>query len=288
MNTRRLSLVMGLAGVLAFGSEAYASAAADPSPVVAAERAFAADGLTLGVKQSFLKHSTPDAIVFDPGPVKAHEVYGKRPDGKRGPPLVWWPVWAGISRSGDLGFTTGPATFDGQHSGWYFTVWARQAGGGWKWIYDGGAGSARGDAPGPNSEPSQMAAATGGDLSPDAAMAQVRAQEAAVAQAARTDAKAALLKVLTADARVVGSPAAPATDPVSVATELATRATSLELSHIGGGASKAGDLVWTYGDVRWRANGAAGTGHYVRMWRHDLGGWAVIYDMILPTRTPTT
>ena len=35
--------------------------AADPAPVVAAERAFAADGLALGVRDAFLKHSAPEA-----------------------------------------------------------------------------------------------------------------------------------------------------------------------------------------------------------------------------------
>ena len=81
----------------------------DPSAVVAAERAFAADGLAHGIKRSFLTHSAPDAILFAPDPVKAHELYGPRPDTPH-PPLVWWPLWAGIARSGDLGFTTGPAT----------------------------------------------------------------------------------------------------------------------------------------------------------------------------------
>ena len=93
----------------------------DPSAVVAAERAFAADGLAHGIKRSFLAHSAPDAILFAPAPVNAHQLYADRPD-KPHPPLVWWPLWAGIARSGDLGFTTGPSTFDGKPNGWYFTV----------------------------------------------------------------------------------------------------------------------------------------------------------------------
>lgn len=280
--TYPLSLIVCLSGVLA-STQAVAAAATDPSPVVAAERAFAADGLALGVKGSFLKHSTPEAIVFDPGPVKAHEILAKRPDAK-GPPLVWWPLWAGIARSGDLGFTTGPATFDGKHSGWYFTVWARQADGGWKWVYDGGAGSARGDAPGAEAQAAYLAPATGPDLAPETALAQVKAREAALADQARTDPKAAFLTVLAPDARVVGSPAVPATDPTSVAAELATRGPALELAHLGGGASTAGDLAWTYGTAQW----AAGRGHYVRIWRHDAAGWMLVYDMILPVRTPKT
>ncbi|MDF2900198.1 MAG: hypothetical protein K0Q62_257, partial [Phenylobacterium sp.] len=43
-----------------------ALAQVDPAPVVAAERAFAADGLALGIKGSFLKHAAAEAIVFGP------------------------------------------------------------------------------------------------------------------------------------------------------------------------------------------------------------------------------
>ena len=112
--------------------------AADPAPVVAAERAFAADGLALGVRDAFLKHSAPEAIVFQPDVQKVHELFPKQDPDKGGPPLVWWPLWAGIARSGDLGFTTGPYSYDGQLRGYYFTVWKKQADGGWKWVYDGG------------------------------------------------------------------------------------------------------------------------------------------------------
>ncbi|HET6970344.1 MAG TPA: DUF4440 domain-containing protein, partial [Phenylobacterium sp.] len=107
-----------------------------PAAVVAAERAFASDGLELGVQASFLKHSAPEAIVLAPEPTLAHALYAQPKP--KGPPLVWWPLWAGIARSGDLGFTTGPYTFDGKPRAWYFTVWARQPDGGWKWLYDGG------------------------------------------------------------------------------------------------------------------------------------------------------
>ncbi|MER8124725.1 hypothetical protein ABS198_20810, partial [Acinetobacter baumannii] len=91
-----------------------------------------------GIKRSFLKHAAPEAILFAPDPVKVADYFGARPD-KPNPPLVWWPVWAGVARSGDLGFTSGPSTFDGKPNGWFFTVWTRQPDGGWKWVYDGGA-----------------------------------------------------------------------------------------------------------------------------------------------------
>ena len=60
------------------------------------------------------------------------------PDPTTAPSLVWWPNWAGISKSGDLGFTTGGVEVGGARTDHYFTIWRRQADGSWKWVYDGG------------------------------------------------------------------------------------------------------------------------------------------------------
>lgn len=254
--------------------------AADPAPVVAAERAFAADGLALGIKQSFLKHSSMEAILFAPDPVKAHDLYGSRPD-RPNPPLVWWPVWAGLAASGDLGFTSGPATFDGKPAGYYFTVWRRQADGDWKWVYDGGTSSDITGAPGPDAAPATLAPATGEAQPTDVAWIGVREAEAGLAQAAQRDATAAYRAALAPDARIQGSPAAPAATPQAVAAELATRAPRIAFAHQGGEVSGAGDLAWTWGDARWTAGSGAARGHYVRIWRHDREGWRLVFDQIL-------
>ncbi len=258
-----------------------ATTSGDPAPVVAAERAFAADGLAMGIKGSFLKHSAPDAIVFNPDPVKAHALYASRPN-QKGPPLVWWPLWAGIARSGDLGFTTGPATYDGQESGWYFTVWAKQPDGDWKWLYDGGAPSAHGQAPPQGSQPAYLAASTGPKTTASQAMSQVRAAETTLAARAATDTKAAYLAALSPDARVAGSDATPATTPQAVAAELFTRAPKIVFSPLGGNASAAGDLAWTYGGAAWTQGPEPARGHYVRIWQSRSDGWRLVFDQILP------
>jgi hypothetical protein len=238
------ALALALALALATAPKP-AWAATDPAPVVAAERAFAADGLTMGIKDSFLKHSAPDAIVLNPEPQLARAVYGAAKPG--GPKLVWWPLWGGIARSGDLGFTSGPFSVNDNPRAWYFTVWARQPDGAWKWLYDGGppsdpAGAAPQGSPVAYAKPSARAAG-----SPARAMAQVARAEAALAVAAAKDLKAAYLTALADDARVVGSRAKPAANRAELETELATRPTMASFSPLGGQASTAGDLAWTYG-----------------------------------------
>ena len=259
----------------------------DPSAVVAAERAFAADGLAHGIKRSYLTHSAPDAILFAPDPVKAHELYGPRPDTPH-PPLVWWPLWAGISRLGDLGFTTGPSTFDGQPNGWYFTVWARQDDGGWKWIYDGGSPSALGQAPPQGSPPAYLAPATGPSADAATAVTAVPAAEAVLARDAATDSAAAYLAVLSPDARLAGSPQPPATTPAAVKAELATRPAAIAFAPLGGRASSGGDLVWTYGEARWKDAAQDRRGHYVRIWQSRAEGWRLVFDQIPSVAEPAS
>jgi len=284
---RRLSkaaLAMGLALTLPAAAQAAAHAAdpaPNPSAVVAAERAFAADGEAMGVKESFLKHSAPEAIVLNPEPQLAKAVFGAAPPGW--PKYVWWPLWAGVSKSGDLGFTTGPYTVDGRPSGWYFTVWAKQPDGSWKWLFDSGppsdtSGAAPKDSPVAYARPAARAAG-----SPAKAMTAVSQAETALALAARTDSKAAYLAAIADDARIVGSKAKPPATRAELEAELATRPTALRFSPLGGVASTAGDLAWTYGAAQWTADGKDHRGHYVRIWRNDAGGWRLLFDELLPS-----
>jgi len=249
--------------------------------VIAAERAFAARAGVIGVAPSFLEYMTDDAIVFAPDPLLAKAVYSVRPPSKLpkdgGTLLNWWPSFAGVARSGDLAFTTGPASVNGGKPGiFYFTVWSRQKDGGWKWVFDGGVDADGASAPGPEATPLALPPGDARPLAPDVAMDQVREAEIALALRAKADSVAAYKAVLAADAHVQGSPAAPATSPAAVARELATRAKTIAFGPLGGSASKAGDLAWTYGDARW----AGGRGHYVRIWQRRGGKWALVFDQI--------
>lgn len=259
---------------------AAAPKAADPAQVVAAERAFAADGLAMGIKGSFLKHAAPDAIVLDPEPQLAQAVYGAAPESAA--KLVWWPLWAGISRSGDLGFTTGPYTVNGNPRAWYFTVWARQPDGSWKWIFDGGPPSDPAGAAAQGSPVAYAHAAQRSAGSPAKAMSQVIDSEAALAKAARTDVKAAYLAAVADDGRIVGSHAKPPASRADLEAELGTRPQAIAFSQLGGQASSAGDLAFTYGAAQWAGDGHAHRGHYVRIWRKDAGGWRILFDELLP------
>ncbi len=125
--------------LLQVGCACAAGAPVDAAPVVAAERAFAAEGAQRGWAAAFRANSAPDAIMLNPDPVNAHESLAKiQGDGET--TLDWRPAYAGIALSGDLGFTTGPFLIRGREGvvGHYFTVWRLQPDGRWKWIFDAG------------------------------------------------------------------------------------------------------------------------------------------------------
>ncbi|MBS0362030.1 MAG: nuclear transport factor 2 family protein, partial [Proteobacteria bacterium] len=270
------------AALFAASAPAAPKPAADPAEVVAAERAFAARAAEIGIAPSFLEFMTDQAVIFRPEPMLARAVYEAVPPAKTpkegGTRLNWWPNFAGVARSGDLGFTTGPATVNGGKPGiFYFTVWAKQRDGRWKWLYDGGVDADGGAAPGEGVAPIVLPPGDAKPLAPDVAMDQVSAAEIALAAKAKTDVAAAYHAALAPDARMQGSKLAPATTPAAVDQELATRAKAIAFGPIGGSASKAGDLAWTYGDARWDT----GRGHYVRVWQRRGGRWRIVFDQII-------
>lgn len=274
----------------------------DAAPVVAAERAFAADAPSMGIAGSFNKWSVPDAILIAGGQAqRIGEVY---PDGPRPadePLLEWWPNFAGIARSGELGFTTGGVAVNGQRTGHYFTIWKKQPDGTWKWVYDGGSGASAADVPGPETEPVILPVAPlpttyrdpglaieGATPPPsEEAMVAVRDQEAALAHAAATDQKAAHLRAMADNGRLYVAPLAPAIGRDAFAEALSAWPATFQFGPTeGGGSSQAGDMVWTYGSAAWTRDGQARTGHYVRLWQRQEGGWKIVLAQLIPAPPP--
>ncbi len=275
------ALALTLALPAAAAKKPKAPAPLTPAPVVAAERAFAADGLAMGIKQSFLRHMADDAIVLQPDPINARLAVSAQSD-KPGPKLEWWPVWAGIAASGDFGFTTGPYAVNGVRRGHYLTVWKKQADGSWKWLYDGGPNSSAKDAPGPGGTPGYLMVSKTSAGDEATAFASAQTADAALNTAAGQDVTAAYLAALVCEARVQGSPSAPAQGCASFRNELEGRGRKITFAALGGGASSGGDMAWTYGDADWSIAGKAFRGHYVRVWQYRGDTWKLVFDQILP------
>lgn len=274
-----------LALLLLMFTRPAAAQPAEASHLVAAERAFAADALTLGIDAAFLKWSAEDAIMIAGGaPQRAHDILDANAVlDPAAPSLAWWPNWAGISKSGDLGFTTGGVAVGGVRTGHYFTIWKRQADGSWKWVYDGGTDATSIDVPGPETEPLLLPTSILGSPSPDAAMSEVRTVEAVLAAGALRDQKQAYTALLAPDARLHVAPLPPAIGAAAFPAALDAWPQRVELSApFGGGSSEAGDMVWTYGRALWTRDATPGAGYYVHLWQKRLMGWMLVFAQVIP------
>jgi ketosteroid isomerase-like protein len=264
---------------------ATAQAATRSAPadgVVAAEREFAGYAATHGWVAAFKKYAAADGIVLRPEPINAKESLATQPDEPADTSLKWWPVWAGIAKSGDLGFTTGPFTVgDDKGFGHYFTVWAKQNDGTWRWIFDGGPRNDAKSTLGPTTEPAQLSVATVSSGTAEKAWAEVGSLEAMMAAVAATNARSAYAAHLAVDARVMGSPAQPAVGRTASLAEIETRGPTMDMKPLGGRASSAGDFVFTYGSATWAQNGAPRSGYYVRIWQKRIEGWRLLFDEVL-------
>lgn len=252
--------------------------------IEAAERAFAADGLTLGIKGSFLKHMAGDAIVFEPTPVNAKALYGAR-SGEGEPKLEWWPAWVVAARSEDLGLSIGPSAINGKRAGWYASIWRKDADGIWRWIYDGGAQADSISVQGPDAPAVQGPMVKVGETSPAKAFDAVRAAEQTLSEMANRDTGQAYKAFLATDARLLGPRGTRALAPTALDQRLALRPATMILTLRGGGASKAGDFVWTHGEAIWGETGQkSAQAHYMHVWQRRPDGWRLIFETLINDR----
>jgi ketosteroid isomerase-like protein len=288
----KIAVQLVWAWTLALGSCAQmpATYGTHPSaePVVAAERAFEADTRARGIATGFRTWAAPDAIILQPDPVKAHTAFESWRDDPNGPSLNWWPEWAGIAESGELGFTTGPFVLgDGKKFGHYFSVWKKQPDGSWRWIFDAGADNRDQAANGRDAPVAYLQAPTARAGLSARGWREVGAAEQLLANEAAQDAVAAYTKVLADDAHMQGGGTLnqPAIGRAAAMLELGARAMKqLKLKQLGGEASQAGDLAFTYGDASWIRDGQERRGHYGRIWQKRTVGWRIVFDEIIPLR----
>lgn len=110
--------------------------------VVEAERSFAGTSVQKGIRDSFIEFFADDGVNFTPAPTNAKEFYGKRPADASPVILDWYPIYADVAQSAEMGYTTGPYTVTDKEQkkvvsqGYYFSVWKKQADGNWKVMAD--------------------------------------------------------------------------------------------------------------------------------------------------------
>ena len=259
--------------------------------LVDAELAFARMGAERGVRAAFLANFAQDGVVFEPKPVPLRETWSARPapDDPLAFRLEWAPVQAGVARSHDFGYTTGPYTAWNaanplrKRHGVFFSVWQRSAKGRWEVILDAGIRTpgvvdfaALGASPRPHFRGRPNAA---------------QQRQRLLALEARGSASGspgitptAYARLLADDARLHRNDAPPLASRGRVAPEMAHRMSRVAWTPIDARVSAAGDMAVTYG--RYRETDRASQvhdGYYAHLWlREGAGGWRLAYDIALP------
>ena len=116
--------------------------------VAAAEKAFNDMAQEKSIKEAFLAFSAEDAVMNRNGVMvigkEAMADYFDRPSSFTDAKLTWTPEFIDVAQAGDMAYTYGPYSFTAtdttgnpiESSGYFHTVWKRQADGSWKFVYD--------------------------------------------------------------------------------------------------------------------------------------------------------
>lgn len=262
--------------------------------MVATERAFSRMSEQKGTREAFSAFIADDGILFRP-----RAVFGKKwmqenplPPSTTRSLLVWQPVLAGMSRAGDLGYTTGPWRYkndikDAKSSafGNFMTVWKKQADGKWRFLVDLGIS---------NSEPKSTAKLllvpptreNFGRVDVAKARADLMTAEQEFSKAsAQRGAVEAFLFYAANDVRVFREQKQPFIGKKSSVAAMTPLLIAWTWTPAFADVSSSGDLGYSYGLYELRdktTNTVTESGNYLRVWRRIGSGWRVILDLTNP------
>jgi hypothetical protein len=272
-----------LAAAVALGTAVAHAAPADLANMIQAEYAFSDMAKSEGYKASFLKYLAPDAIMFFNGPVPARKRVSERPDLQG--LLQWYPDYAIVSSSGDMGLSTGPWVYTNQGKpsayGHFFSIWRKQPDGSWRNALDVGIDH---DEIKPAPTKLKVSASSGhadatGSKHVDTTAA-VRSAEAQFAQlAAMSSYAAATERMAHPDLRVYRDGHAPLVGAVPAVAYLK------DLGPVGApkldSAVGSGDFGYAYGMIA-RSQGTGSSHAFVHVWKEEGGKWQLLGDLLTP------
>jgi ketosteroid isomerase-like protein len=268
----------------------------DLTQMVETEASFSRMSEEKGIREAFAAFIADDGILFRP-----HAVIGKKwmhehplPSSNTRPLLSWQPIYAFISRSGDLGYTTGPWQYkndikDAKASafGNFMTIWKKQAEGNWRFVLDLGISHPE---PMLQAKPTFPRAVIGrfAAVDVDATRAALLNEEREFSKAS-ADLGAAEAFLLKADVgvRVYRENQMPFVGRSAGAKAMYPLSTVWTWAPAFADVSRAGDLAYTYGTYELRdkkTNAITENGNYARVWKRVAGMWRVVIDVANPVK----
>ena len=252
--------------------------------LVQAEKNFAAYARSAGTKPAFLQYLDSAGWVFEKGKaVNGISTWNKRE--KNAAVLNWWPLYAGISSSGDIGFTTGPWTYQrsGGDSviarGHYATVWRLDKKGEWKVLVDMGVS----DTPSIADTSVRIMNALHGTIDPNAQESFLQAEKDFIKNTESVQKNGRLRSIWYERNMSTKEPAVLNRNgrALSFAMDSAiatvnSMPSAIQYTIEGSGISLAGDLGYVFGTTV--INNV--TGNYLRVWKKEGPSWKLALEVL--------
>ena len=295
MQTRKSALLL-FSSFLA-GALSIRAIESDPAEAARAmvefERKFYQTGQKKGTRAAFLTFLADDAIVFRPGPVNGKETWEKRAE--TGLDLIWEPTFAAIARSGDFGYTTGPAKWrtnkkEEKFSGYgqFVSIWKKQKDNSWKVALDLGI-----ENPEPIGKPESLRTSipNSSDAKVDVEARQQKLQDTqqTFSQAAKTNFGDAIQLSAAEEVRIYRDGSFPALGKGAAKALINRSPKAISFEPMGGDISRSADLAYSYGKYSAVRDGSSETGHFFQIWKIDTtGSWKLVLDwqQVLPREKP--
>lgn len=249
--------------------------------MIDAENAFAKMSKEKNMRDAFLANLTDSTILYTKdGPVKGKQSWIERQPNSN--LLFWWPVFVGISASGDLGFSTGPwqwsETKEAQPvaHGYFVSVW-KKIGSEWKLASDIGS-----PMPGPDASAAALHSSSprnnaGKGKNVKGILMDVdrryneEIRKKGVSYISENFSKDAMLKY-------------PRAFPDYFPFETTSTIVRPDFTILGGEMSQSNDLGYTYGRVTASITDNNSltpyTANFLRVWNYENNAWKIVIEVI--------
>ena len=258
--------------------------------LIAAEKAYAKLAADKGFREASISVLADDAVIFAPSAVNGKKFWW---EAKEDPAITWRPTFASISRSGELGYTTGPWESSKARDiqkpgafGHFVTIWQKNKDGVWKVALDVGLNH-------PQAEAAETEIKTyvpnSPNPHPESASADLEKTQRSFADSLKEGEADAITDNASDDIRLYRSGQLPAVGKRAAEKMLAEEDAKTTRTPRGAGTSDPLDLAYEYGEFTSEQNHASQHGIYLCIWRLESdGAWKIALDLqkSAPTEKP--
>lgn len=256
----------------------------DLSSLVETELAFARMAKEQNTRDAFLRYLSDETVMFMNSKISK----GKKSWEERKPDsslIIWEPIFADISVSGDFGYTTGPSEYyasrkpgERAYDGSYITVWKKQGGGDWKMGIDIGVY--------PQPKPVTKSLSTPGFVSlnnsqktGDTKPGLMEQERRLIKELSSNGGKQFEVFIATAP-RFYRAGIEPVISGAKIRELISREAGTIEYTLVDGEVSSAGDLGYVYGRMKIKDHDKVSEGFYLRIYKKVKNEWKVVLDAI--------